>query len=175
MKEHNRHDLEKHRLITAQRYRFLYTPQQFIYKPIKHLLYTKGIDHGPYDFETPFLGKYIPVPVHTVEPYNPIPKMFIPHKYRDIIPQDPLYTDKGVFIVPGSREWFTYMYNVHINLPPPPSKAELHTKKKRDDNIKWNEELREEAVYHGTSFNRINRRNVAKHQLTSITHNLTLQ
>lgn len=35
--------------------------------------------------------------------------MFIPHKYRDIIPTEPLYTPDGVFIVPGSREWFTYM------------------------------------------------------------------
>lgn len=42
--------------------------------------------------------------------------MFIPHKYRDIIPPDPIYADDGSFIVPGSREWFTYMYRLELRL-----------------------------------------------------------
>ncbi|PKB95521.1 hypothetical protein RhiirA5_436561 [Rhizophagus irregularis] len=39
--------------------------------------------------------------------------MFIPHKYRNIIPKDPIYDNNGNFIIPGSREWFTYIYNLH--------------------------------------------------------------
>ncbi|CAB5199540.1 unnamed protein product [Rhizophagus irregularis] len=39
--------------------------------------------------------------------------MFILHKYQNIIPKDPIYDNNGNFIVPGSREWFTYMYNLH--------------------------------------------------------------
>ncbi|GBC12239.2 hypothetical protein GLOIN_2v1669148 [Rhizophagus irregularis DAOM 181602=DAOM 197198] len=50
---------------------------------------------------------------HTVAPYRPFPDMFIPHKYRNIIPKDPIYDNTGNFIIPGSREWFTYMHNLH--------------------------------------------------------------
>ncbi|CAG8780772.1 7092_t:CDS:1, partial [Rhizophagus irregularis] len=44
-----------------------------------------------------------PLITYTVAPYNPTPNMFIPHKYRNIIPKEPLYTEEGVYIVPGSR------------------------------------------------------------------------
>ncbi|CAG8751244.1 uncharacterized protein OCT59_015198 [Rhizophagus irregularis] len=53
--------------------------------------------------------------LHMVAPYNPIPDMFIPIKYRDIIPPDPIYDNFGSFIIPGSREWFTYMYQLDLN------------------------------------------------------------
>ncbi|PKB94284.1 hypothetical protein RhiirA5_439147 [Rhizophagus irregularis] len=65
-------------------------------------------------------------PVLTVAPYNPIPDMFFPAKYKSIIPKDPIYNEQGDFIIPGSREWFTYMHNLHINLPPPLTKAQKH-------------------------------------------------
>ncbi|EXX79842.1 hypothetical protein RirG_001720 [Rhizophagus irregularis DAOM 197198w] len=53
--------------------------------------------------------------LYTVSPYNPIPDMFIPIKYRDIIPPDPIYDNFGSFIAPGSREWFTYMYQLDLD------------------------------------------------------------
>ncbi|CAB5200359.1 unnamed protein product [Rhizophagus irregularis] len=53
--------------------------------------------------------------LYTVTPYNPIPDMFIPIKYWDIIPPDPIYDNFGSFIVPGSREWFTYMYQLDLD------------------------------------------------------------
>ncbi|PKY57271.1 hypothetical protein RhiirA4_479930 [Rhizophagus irregularis] len=42
-------------------------------------------------------------------PYCPIPDIFIPFKYRNIIPPDLIYDDNDNFVVPGLREWFTYM------------------------------------------------------------------
>ena len=50
--------------------------------------------------------------------YNPIPDIFIPEKYRDIIPKDPIYVE-GRYMIPGSREWFTYMYNLDKSYYPP--------------------------------------------------------
>ncbi|PKY53157.1 hypothetical protein RhiirA4_471209 [Rhizophagus irregularis] len=41
--------------------------------------------------------------------------MFIPEKYRDIIPKDPIYVNNR-FIIPGSCEWFTYMYNLEKSI-----------------------------------------------------------
>ncbi|CAB4440444.1 unnamed protein product [Rhizophagus irregularis] len=58
--------------------------------------------------------------IATVKRYNPVPNMFIPLKYQKIIPKDLIYSDQGQFIVPGSREWFTYIYNLEKSLPPPP-------------------------------------------------------
>lgn len=52
----------------------------------------------------------------TALPYNPIPNIFVPHKYRNIIPPDPIYDQNDSFIVPGSREWFTYMYKLEKRL-----------------------------------------------------------
>ncbi|CAB5217571.1 unnamed protein product [Rhizophagus irregularis] len=109
---------------------FLFLPSQYINKPIKHLKYTHGLDHPNYGFVTPyridrhdnqkrlissvtFTNEYSPKVYHTVAPYQPYPDMFIPHKYRNIIPKDLIYNNNGNFIVPGSREWFTYMYNLH--------------------------------------------------------------
>ncbi|CAG8775232.1 14627_t:CDS:1, partial [Rhizophagus irregularis] len=117
-KEHNHMDLIQHKYATAQRYRFLFSETQFVLKPIKHLLYNQGLHHGNYKFWTPFFGRpgkrfmtttindtppSLPLITYTVAPYNPTPNMFIPHKYRNIIPKEPLYTEEGVYIVPGSR------------------------------------------------------------------------
>ncbi|CAG8716631.1 2517_t:CDS:2, partial [Rhizophagus irregularis] len=54
--------------------------------------------------------------VHTVSPYCPVPDIFIPHKYRNIIPPNPLFDDNDSFITPGSQEWFTFMYNLEKNM-----------------------------------------------------------
>ncbi|EXX74793.1 hypothetical protein RirG_047790 [Rhizophagus irregularis DAOM 197198w] len=40
--------------------------------------------------------------IPTVAPFNSIPIMFVPMKYRNIIPSQPIYNDKGDFIVLGS-------------------------------------------------------------------------
>ncbi|POG62847.1 hypothetical protein GLOIN_2v1784798 [Rhizophagus irregularis DAOM 181602=DAOM 197198] len=110
--KHNRLDTMRHRLITAQRYRFLFLPSQYIYKPIKHLQYTHGIDYPDYGFKIPYNQDAFNIPIHTVEPYNPTLSGFFPSKYKDIIPKEPIYTATGDFIIPGSREWFTHMYRL---------------------------------------------------------------
>ncbi|PKK59807.1 hypothetical protein RhiirC2_794291 [Rhizophagus irregularis] len=51
--------------------------------------------------------------LHNVAPFNPIPDMFIPYKYQDIILSDPLYADDGTFIIFGLREWFTCKYELN--------------------------------------------------------------
>lgn len=109
MPEHNRRDDYRHKIITAQRYRFLFLKSQYINKPVKHLKYTRGLTRHDYSFSTPFTSILVPprspvnrvisvddtlTPsgiVHSVAPYNPIPNMFIPLKYRSIIPTNPLY------------------------------------------------------------------------------------
>ncbi|CAB4443359.1 unnamed protein product [Rhizophagus irregularis] len=59
-KEHNPRNRRYHRLITAQRYRFLYTPSQSINKPIKHLQYSRGWRQSNYEFRTPLLSNFLP-------------------------------------------------------------------------------------------------------------------
>ncbi|POG59559.1 uncharacterized protein OCT59_006103 [Rhizophagus irregularis] len=140
-KEHNLLDLEHHKIATAQRYRFMFTKSQFVLRLIKHLLYNHGLHHRNYKFWTPFFGRSgkrirtttfddtsSPVLNSTVAPYNLIPNMFIPYKYRNIIPKEPLYTDEGVYIVP------------------------------------------EDAILHGTSFNRVNIRKYTAFTLTNGDH-----
>ncbi|PKB94550.1 hypothetical protein RhiirA5_438513 [Rhizophagus irregularis] len=53
--------------------------------------------------------------LYTVAPYNPFPDMVFSLKYQDIIPPDPIYDNSGSFIIPGSREWFTYMYQLDLD------------------------------------------------------------
>ncbi|CAB5379057.1 unnamed protein product [Rhizophagus irregularis] len=146
IKEHNPQNCRHHRLITSQRYRFLYTASQSINKPIKHLQYTHGWDLSKYKFRTP-LSKYC-LPQRslviedisfmnltlTVEPYNPIPDIPFPEKYNKIIPKNPIY-------------------NKHAQ----------KRAKRLDD------QAHNDAIYHGTSFNRISRRIAAKDVLTKIT------
>ncbi|PKY61325.1 hypothetical protein RhiirA4_486149 [Rhizophagus irregularis] len=170
-KEHNRMDTTRHRLTTAQRYRFLFLPSQYIYKPIKHLQYTHGLDYPDYGFKIPYINRTDErdTLVHTVEQYNPIPNMFIPLKYRDIIPKEPLYTPLGVYIIPGSREWFTYMYNLDLgrrNLPSAPrlSRAERRVLK-NNQRIKA---VAEGSLLHGTSVKHYEQRVEAKKWLTLV-------
>ncbi|PKB99164.1 hypothetical protein RhiirA5_430179 [Rhizophagus irregularis] len=115
------------KLAAAHKCGYLFLGSQKINKKIKHLHYKKVDtipDEKDYDFNIPcFYGPAIPqlwttdvtLVEHTVWPYNPIPNMFIPVKYRDIILPDPVYDDNGSFIIPRSREWFTFMYKLEIN------------------------------------------------------------
>lgn len=57
MKEHNSNDLLRHRLQTAQRYRFLFLNSQYINKPVKHLMYNHGLVSEEYGFPTPHYYK----------------------------------------------------------------------------------------------------------------------
>ncbi|CAB4376176.1 unnamed protein product [Rhizophagus irregularis] len=91
-----------------------------------------------------------------VRPYNPYPDMFIPHKYRNIIPDNPLYTDTGDFIVPGSREWFIYMSALHRSNPNDEIRQQQRqTQRLNEAHIRKQEELlqrqRNDAILHGTS------------------------
>ncbi|CAB4384028.1 unnamed protein product [Rhizophagus irregularis] len=166
--------------IRFERAKRLYVSEsQFVLKPIKHLLYNHGLRYRNYKFWTPFFGcpgKRItttivedtssPVIIRIVASYNPIPNVFIPHKYRNIIPKEPLYTEEGVYIVPGSREWFTYMYNLHINLPPPltkPQHCALRLKNERIEHIRKN---KEDAILMGTSYTHVTKR---KHMVFTLT------
>uniref|UniRef100_U9UFP4 DUF8211 domain-containing protein n=3 Tax=Rhizophagus irregularis TaxID=588596 RepID=U9UFP4_RHIID len=181
-KEHNRMDLIQHKYATAQRYRFLFSETQFVLKPIKHLLYNQGLHHGNYKFWTPFFGRpgkrfmtttindtppSLPLITYTVAPYNPTPNMFIPHKYRNIIPKEPLYTEEGVYIVPGSREWFTYMYNLHNNLPPPLTKAQRRALQRENERIAHFRLNQENAIMQGTSVHRVRPRQFLKDRLST--------
>ncbi|CAB4384021.1 unnamed protein product [Rhizophagus irregularis] len=179
-KEHNPQNRRHHRLITSQRYRFLYTASQSINKPIKHLQYTHGWDLSNYKFRIPLSKCSLPQrslviedvsfmnPTLTVDPYNPIPVIPFPEKFNKIIPKDPIYNKQGVYIFPGSREWFTYMHDLHKNLPPPLTKAQKRAKRLRDEAIQRDIQAHDDAIYHGTSFNRISRRIAAKDALTKI-------
>ncbi|EXX56844.1 hypothetical protein RirG_212550 [Rhizophagus irregularis DAOM 197198w] len=131
-------------LATARKHKFIFLKNQYIKFPIRHLVYKKSfIEPNPedYPFLVPFyakrhlnenktwknintLSKHLnpptpskitPKPPDVTEPFNPIPNMFIPKKYRDIIPKDPIYVN-NCFITPGSREWFTYMYNLEKSI-----------------------------------------------------------
>ncbi|PKK60962.1 hypothetical protein RhiirC2_856548 [Rhizophagus irregularis] len=132
------------KLAAAKKGRFLFLPSQKFTTPLKHLRYKKTVDipiQKDYNFTIPhYFGvnrnttirskalcnisivtatTSASVPnneiLYTVAPYNPTPDMFIPIKYRDIIPPDPIYDNLGSFIVPGSREWFTYMYQLDLD------------------------------------------------------------
>ncbi|GBC15816.2 hypothetical protein GLOIN_2v1780483 [Rhizophagus irregularis DAOM 181602=DAOM 197198] len=46
---------------------------------------------GSLQEQTPGNTSSSSVTPYTVAPYHPIPDMFIPHKYRDIIPPDPIW------------------------------------------------------------------------------------
>ncbi|PKY59963.1 hypothetical protein RhiirA4_516873 [Rhizophagus irregularis] len=88
----------------GRRHKFLFTEKRGLKLPIKHLLYKKE-ECNPYQEDYRFLIPYEGT-ISTVDPYDPVPKMFIPVKYRKIIPPDPIYSSAGTFIIPGSREWY---------------------------------------------------------------------
>ncbi|CAB4439234.1 unnamed protein product [Rhizophagus irregularis] len=98
----------------GRRHKFIFTEKRSIKFPIKHLHYRQA-RCTPYQQDYHFLIPYEGT-MCTVEPYNLTPNMFIPVKYRNIIPPDPsIYSSTGTFIIPESREWFTYMYNLERN------------------------------------------------------------
>ncbi|CAB4430792.1 unnamed protein product [Rhizophagus irregularis] len=59
-KEHDHQDCLRHRLITAQRYRFLFLKSQYVNKPVKRLLYNHGLVSEEYGFSTPHYYNTIP-------------------------------------------------------------------------------------------------------------------
>ncbi|PKK58466.1 hypothetical protein RhiirC2_796252 [Rhizophagus irregularis] len=172
---------ETHRLRAAHLYRFLFLKSQYVNKPVKHLIYNHGLVSDDYGFRTPHyymtlnhvtshadgrpkakgharLTSPYPTTVNIpwVRPYNPYPDMFIPHKYRNIIPDNPLYTDTGDFIVPGSREWFIYMSALHRSNPNDEIRQQQRqTQRLNEAHIRKQEELlqrqRNDAILHGTS------------------------
>ncbi|EXX60774.1 hypothetical protein RirG_176820 [Rhizophagus irregularis DAOM 197198w] len=115
------------KLATAKKGRFLFLPSQKFTTPLKHLRYKKTVDipkQKDYNFTIPhYFGTNTNTTsrpkatsnfsiatattsasvlnneiLYTVAPYNPTPDMFIPLKYRDIIPPDPIYDHFGSFI-----------------------------------------------------------------------------
>ncbi|PKC56077.1 hypothetical protein RhiirA1_474547 [Rhizophagus irregularis] len=76
-------------LAIARKYRFIFLKNQYVKNSIRHLSYKKVFtEPNPEDY--PFLVPfYATNPPNQIAPYNPIPNMFIPEKYRDIIPKDP--------------------------------------------------------------------------------------
>ncbi|PKC03528.1 hypothetical protein RhiirA5_423633 [Rhizophagus irregularis] len=121
-------------LSIVKKHKFLFFPSQKFKYGISHLTYKKARvapnadDYKfkiPFRLPTPFVPTSIHLPIEEdviegtvlmVLLYNPTPNMFIPLKYRNIIPPDPLYDQNGCYIIPGSREWFTYMYNLKKQL-----------------------------------------------------------
>ncbi|CAB4422657.1 unnamed protein product [Rhizophagus irregularis] len=170
-KEQNIPDLNRHRLRTAQRYRFLFLKSQYVNKPVKHLLYNYGLVSDDYGFSTPHYYKTTNYDIlrgdgrpiirgydrlksatplndqYWVREYDPYPDMFIPYKYRDIIPKDPLYTDTGAYITPGSRTWFTYIIEL----------------------LRKEQALKTEAQFYGTSVHTLPRRQKTTKMLTGKT------
>ncbi|CAB5192882.1 unnamed protein product [Rhizophagus irregularis] len=200
-KEQNIPDLNRHRLRTAQRYRFLFLKSQYINKPVKHLIYNHGLVSEDYGFSTPHYYKttnhadsragrpiirgynhLIPeISPFSDQPwvreYDPYPDMFIPYKYRDIIPKDPLYTDTGDYIRPGSRSWFTYMCNLHRRISSATTSQErkylLQSEQEREretrELLQKEQAIKAEAQYYGTSVHTLSRRRHASKMLTGKT------
>ncbi|CAG8533558.1 18502_t:CDS:2, partial [Rhizophagus irregularis] len=126
---------------------FYLLKSQYIKVPVRHLLY-KHSDSIPNADDYPFLVPYFTMdsnhkkqimtkltqassstgPSAPPNNYNPIPDVFIPKKYRDIIPKDLIYMNDR-YVTPGSREWFTYMYNVDESYYPPESRTPRYNAK----------------------------------------------
>ncbi|CAB4434971.1 unnamed protein product [Rhizophagus irregularis] len=123
------------RSTTAKKHKFLYKESQKISSRISHLKHNKARispQANKFKFNIPIYRQNSPSArvqqlvdedvemiegtILTVPAYNPLPNMFIPHKYRNIIPPDPIYDNEGRYIIPGSREWFTYMYKLEKRL-----------------------------------------------------------
>ncbi|UZO05800.1 uncharacterized protein OCT59_026139 [Rhizophagus irregularis] len=192
-------------LAMGRKYRFLFVKSQYINKPIKHLLYKKdniAPNADNYQFFIPFyinnsqhattikanvnhLGARIHISstllsfdnlIPWVEEYNPIPNMFIPLKYRDIIPKEPIYilTEEGdTYIPPGSRQWFTYMYNLEKRIRRQQRFDEQDRQLQAEALAEWN--LREQnnnarAAYYGTSRKHLGSRLRGPMILTTVTN-----
>ncbi|PKB92185.1 hypothetical protein RhiirA5_387855, partial [Rhizophagus irregularis] len=109
-------------LAITRKYRFVFMKNQKVKIPIRHLSY-KQCDSIPNADDYSFLVPYFATdfnhkqqiitkltqassstgPSAPPENYNPIPDVFIPKKYHDIIPKDPIYMNNR-YVVPGSRE-----------------------------------------------------------------------
>ncbi|CAB5128399.1 unnamed protein product [Rhizophagus irregularis] len=200
-KDQNIPDPNRHRLRTAQRYHFLFLKSQYINKPVKHLKYNHGLVSENYGFSTPHYYKtttradsragrptirgynhFIPEisparDQHWVREYNPYPDMFIPYKYRDIIPKDPLYTNTGDYIEPGSRSWFSYMCDLHRRISSATTSQErnylLQSEQERErirrELLQKEQAINSEARYYGTSVHTLSRRKHASKMLTGKT------
>ncbi|PKK67416.1 hypothetical protein RhiirC2_714136 [Rhizophagus irregularis] len=99
-------------LAIARKYRLLFVKSQYVHVPIRHLLY-KHSDSILKADDYPFLVPYFAMdsnhkkqimtglnqassstgPSAPPDNYNPIPNVYIPEKYHDIIPKDPIYVD----------------------------------------------------------------------------------
>ncbi|PKY44820.1 hypothetical protein RhiirA4_514879 [Rhizophagus irregularis] len=199
-KEQHIPDLKRHRLRAAQRYRFLFLKSQYVNKPVKHLIYNHGLVSEEYGFFTPHYYRITNQAVSRadrpiirgynhlisatplsnqpwVREYDPYPDMFIPHKYRDIIPKDPLYTDTGDYITPGSRSWFTYMSNLHRRISLATTSQErnylLQSAQEREkatrDLLEKEQAIKAEARFYGTSVHTLSRRKRTSNMLTGKT------
>ncbi|EXX53209.1 uncharacterized protein OCT59_025478 [Rhizophagus irregularis] len=141
----NREAKNQDYLAIARKYRFLFLKSQYVKVPIRHLLYKYAHtipNADDYPFLVPFFAidanhkkqimtKLSQVPTALSAPpsdYNPIPDIFIPSKYHDIIPKDPIYVNDR-YVVPGSREWFTYMYNFDESFYPLEDKTTRYDRK----------------------------------------------
>jgi len=131
----NRKAKNRDYLTIARKYRFIFLKSQYVKAPIRHLLYKRSNtcpNANDYPFMVPFFmtnsfhkKKFISHlnnstrsgPSAPPSNFNPIPDMFIPMKYRDIIPKNPIYVDNQ-YVAPGSREWFTYLYNLDNSFYP---------------------------------------------------------
>ncbi|CAB4442916.1 unnamed protein product [Rhizophagus irregularis] len=132
-------------LSIARKYHFIFLKSQYVKNAIRHLSYKKAftiLNADDYPFLVPYYAKNPPQeykirknvktltkhlkqsdlpsssidPIHLIEGFNLILDMFIPEKYSNIIPKDPIYVNDS-FVVPGSREWFTYyMYNLEKSI-----------------------------------------------------------
>ncbi|PKB96620.1 hypothetical protein RhiirA5_434527 [Rhizophagus irregularis] len=208
----NRKATNQDYLAIARKHHFIFMNNQWIKIPIRHLLY-KQCDSIPNADDYSFLAPYFATnfnhkqqimtkltkassstgPSAPPVNYNPIPDVFIPKKYHDIIPKDPIYVN-NCYVVPGSREWFTYMYNVDESYYPPESSTPRYNAKgkyiartpiyrsgvvenyvpsfiveksqlRRMEKIK-EDALTKEAAYHGTTFKHYNAR---ANTITSLT------
>ncbi|PKY54932.1 hypothetical protein RhiirA4_474038 [Rhizophagus irregularis] len=115
-------------------------------------------------------------PIHTVSAYNPVPDMFISFKYQDIIPPDPIFDSNEVFIVPGSREWFTYMYKLDISTRDERIKAKAeaeHVQQQAEAELSClrqqlavDSKRQADALYYGTTYKHFNHR---RHTVDTLT------
>uniref|UniRef100_U9U9B2 DUF8211 domain-containing protein n=1 Tax=Rhizophagus irregularis (strain DAOM 181602 / DAOM 197198 / MUCL 43194) TaxID=747089 RepID=U9U9B2_RHIID len=191
-------------LAIARRHHFLFMKSQKINAPVRHLSYKQCdsiLNANDYSFLVPYFttdfnhkqqimtkltqASSSTGPSAPPENYDPIPDVFIPKKYHDIIPKDPIYVNNR-YVVPGSREWFTYMYNVDESYYPPESSTPRYNAKGKyiartpiyrsgvvenyvpsyiveKSQLRRMEKIREEALtkeaaYHGTTFKHYNAR-----------------
>ncbi|PKY23969.1 hypothetical protein RhiirB3_387645 [Rhizophagus irregularis] len=132
-------------LAIVRKYHFLFLKSQYVKAPIRHLLYKQPYtmpNTNDYPFLVPFFvvdsyhkkqiwikfSQIDTTPSAPPSDYNLIPDVFIPTKYHDIIPKDPIYVNNR-YVVPGSREWFTYMYNVDESFYPLEDKTARYNRK----------------------------------------------